>query len=125
MQNDVIIGKKVWAIAEGYIPSGSTGPKPDLESHETLCVLNTSDQTANIEVLIYFEDKDPVGPYKLSVPPHRTKHFKFNDFNDPAEIPRDTAYASKIESDIPVVVQYTRLDSRQSENAIFTSIAFS
>jgi len=125
MKNDEIIGKKVWAIAEGYIPSGSTGPKPDFESHDTLCVLNTTDQTANIEVMIYFEDKDPVGPYKMSVPPQRTKHFRFNEFKDPAEIPRDTDYASKIVSDIPVVVQYTRLDSRQSENAIFTTIAYS
>ncbi|KEO75365.1 hypothetical protein EL17_02165 [Anditalea andensis] len=120
-----MIGKKVWAIAEGYIPSGSTGPKPDFESHDTLCVLNTSDQTANLEVTIYFEDKDPVGPYKMSVPPQRTKHFRFNEFKDPEEVPRDTDYASKIVSDIPVVIQYTRLDSRQAENAIFTTIAYS
>jgi len=124
MENQAI-GKKVWAIAEGFIPSGSTGPKPDFESHDTLCVLNTSDSEAHLEVMIYFEDKDPVGPYKMSVPPQRTKHFRFNEFKDPAEIPRDTDYASKIVSDIPVVVQYTRLDSRQSENAIFTTIAYS
>jgi hypothetical protein len=125
MENEDIIGKKVWAIAEGYIPSDSTGPKPDFESHDTLCVLNTSNQIANLEVMIYFEDKDPVGPYKMSVPPQRTKHFRFNEFKDPAEIPRDTDYASKIVSDIPVVVQYTRLDSRQAENAISTTIAYS
>lgn len=124
MENQAI-GKKVWAIAEGFIPSGSTGPKPDFESHDTLCVLNTSESEAHLEVMIYFEDKDPVGPYKMSVPPQRTKHFRFNEFNDPAEIPRDTDYASKIVSDIPVVVQYTRLDSRQAENAIFTTIAYS
>lgn len=124
MENQAI-GKKVWAIAEGFIPSGSTGPKPDFESHDTLCVLNTSDSEAHLEVMIYFEDKDPVGPYKMSVPPQRTKHFRFNEFKDPAEIPRDTDYASKIVSDIPVVVQYTRLDSRQAENAIFTTIAYS
>jgi len=34
------IGKKVWAIAEGYIPSYSHGPAPQLESHETACILN-------------------------------------------------------------------------------------
>lgn len=124
MENKEAIGKTVWAIAEGFIPSGSTGPKPEFESHETLCVLNTSKQTANLEVMIYFEDKDPVGPYKMSVPPERTKHFRFNEFNDPAEIPRDTDYASKIVSDVPVVVQHTKLDSRQSENAIITTIAY-
>lgn len=124
MEEKIIIGKKVWAIAEGYIPSESTGPKPELESHETICVLNTSKHTANIEVMIYFKDKDPVGPYKMSIPPERTKHFRFNDFKDPAEVPRDTDYASTLVSDVPVVVQHTRLDSRQSENAIFTTIAY-
>jgi hypothetical protein len=29
-----------------------------------------------------------------------------------------------IESDVPVVVQHTRLDSRQAENALMTTIAF-
>jgi hypothetical protein len=29
-----------------------------------------------------------------------------------------------IESDAPIVVQHTRLDSRQAENALITTIAF-
>jgi hypothetical protein len=29
-----------------------------------------------------------------------------------------------IESDVPIVVQHTRLDSRQSENALMTTMAF-
>jgi hypothetical protein len=119
------IGKTIWAIPEGFIPSESTGPKPEMESHDTFCVLNLNKETAHIEVTIYFEDKDPVGPYKLSVPAERTKHFRFNELSDPEEVPRDTDYASLITSDIPVIVQYTRLDSRQSENAIFTTIAYS
>lgn len=118
------VGKKTWAIAEGYIPSKSNGQEPDMTSHDTLCVLNRAKQVAKLTVWIYFEDKDPVGPYELSVPSQRTKHFRFNDLNVPAEIPRDTDYASLITSDIPVVIQYTRLDSRQAENAIFSTIPF-
>ena len=43
---------------------------------------------------------------------------------DPQEIPRDTDYSSLIESDEPVVVQHTRLDSRQAENALLSAIAY-
>jgi len=119
------IGKNLWAIPEGHIPSKSNGPKPEMESHDSFCVLNMNKDTAHLEVMVYFEDKDPVGPYKLSVPGQRTKHFRFNELSDPEEIPRDTDYASSISSDLPIIVQYTRLDSRQAENAIFTTLAYS
>jgi hypothetical protein len=118
------IGHKIWAIPEGYIPGESTGPDPEFTSHETACILNTGENDANIEITIYFTDKDPVGPYKVKVPAKRTAHLRFNDLDDPAEIPRDTDYASVIESDVPIVVQHTRLDSRQAENALLTTIAY-
>jgi hypothetical protein len=119
-----VIGKKIWAIAEGYIPSGSTGPEPQMTSHETACILNTSGQDAHIEITIYYTNREPVGPYKVTVPAERTSHIKFNDLNDPEPIPRDTDYASVIISDVPVVVQHTRLDSRQAENALLSTIAY-
>ena len=49
---------------------------------------------------------------------------RFNDLDDPEPIPRDTEYASVIESDVPIVVQHTRLDSRQAENALLSTIAY-
>ena len=118
------IGHRRWAIPEGYIPSASHGPAPELISHEALCVLNAGEQEAHLEVTIFFTDRDPAGPYRMTVPARRTCHFRFNEFHDPEQIPRDTPYASLIESDVPVVVQHTRLDSRQSENALMTTIAF-
>jgi hypothetical protein len=118
------IGKKVWAIAEGYIPGESTGKHPEFTSHETACILNATDKDANIEITIYYTDKDPVGPYKVMVKAKRTLHLRFNDLEDPQPIPRDTDYASVIISDVPVVVQHTRLDSRQAENALLTTMAF-
>lgn len=119
------IGKKTWVIAEGYIPSYGNGPEPEFTSHETACILNTSNQKAEIEITLYFTDKDPVGPYKVTVEAQRTKHLRFNDLEEPEPVPLDTDYASVIESNIPVVVQHTRLDSRQAENALLSTIAFS
>jgi hypothetical protein len=118
------IGRKRWAIAEGYIPGWSHGPEPAFTSHETACILNATDQDAHIEITIYFEDLEPAGPYKITVPARRTKHLRFNDLNDPETIPKETPYASVIESDVPIVVQHTRLDSRQAENALLTTIAW-
>lgn len=118
------IGHKRWAIAEGYIPGGSHGPEPQMTSHETMCVLNAGDRDARVSVTVYFSDRNPVGPYRFTVPARRTAHVRFNDLTDPQPIPRDTEYASLIESDAPIVVQHTRLDSRQAENALFTTVAY-
>lgn len=118
------IGHTHWAIAEGYIPGCGTGPEPQFTSHETACLLNTADQDAQVQITVYFSDRDPVGPYRVTVPAQRTKHVRFNDLTDPEPIPRDTDYASVIESDMPIVVQHTRLDSRQAENALLSTIAY-
>jgi hypothetical protein len=118
------IGHTRWAIAEGYIPGWSNGPEPAMTSHETACLLNASDQDAHVEITIFFSDRDPVGPYRIALPARRTLHVRFNDLKDPEPIPKDTNYASVIESDVPIVVQHTRLDSRQAENALITTIAY-
>ena len=118
------IGHKVWAIAEGWIPSKSNGPEPAMTSHETACILNAGDRDANVEITIYFSDREPVGPYRITVGARRTRHVRFNDLTDPQPIPLDTDYASIIRSDVPIVVQHTRLDSRQAENALLSTMAF-
>jgi hypothetical protein len=118
------IGRRRWAIAEGYIPGASHGPDPEMTSHETACILNAGETDAHVTITVFFTDRDPVGPYRLVVPARRTRHVKFNDLSDPAPIPLDTDYASVIESDVPIVVQHTRLDSRQSENALLSTMAF-
>ncbi len=120
----LMIGHRVWAIPEGYIPATSHGPAPQLTSHEAVCLLNASDEDARVEITLYFEDRDPVGPYKLIVPAQRTSHVRFNNLKEPAAVPLATNYASVIRSDVPIVVQHTRLDSRQAENALLSTIAF-
>ncbi len=118
------IGQRRWAIAEGWIPSYSHGPEPAMTSHETACLLNAADSDANVSITVFFADREPAGPYRLTVPARRTRHVRFNDLTDPEPIPRATDYSSVIESDVPIVVQHTRLDSRQAENALITTIAY-
>jgi len=120
---DGAIGHRLWAIPEGYIPGSSTGPE-DMTSHETACFLNTSDTDAQVDITVYFSDREPAGPYSVTVPARRTLHLWFNDLSEPEEIPRDTDYATVIRSSVPIVVQHSRLDSRQAENALLSTIAF-
>lgn len=117
------IGATRWTIPEGHIPSRSTGPEPEMTSHETCCVLNAGPEDAHLEITCYFTDREPVGPYRVTVPARRTRHVRFNDLDDPVAIPPDTDFASVVVSDVAVVVQHTRLDSRQAENALLSTIA--
>lgn len=118
------IGVTVWAIAEGYIPETSTGPAPAMTSHETACILNCGDREAHVSLTIYFTGREPAGPYRVTVPARRTLHLRFNDLADPEPIPKGTDFASVLESDVPIVVQHTRLDSRQAANALLSTIAY-
>lgn len=93
-------------------------------SHEAVCILNAGDAEAHVGIMVYYEDRDPVGPYRFTIQARRTRHLRFNNFEDPEKIPVDTPFSSVITSDVPIVVQHTRLDSRQADNALLSTIAF-
>jgi hypothetical protein len=118
------IGRRRWSIAEGYIPSQSSFADHALISHETACVLNAGDEEAHLRITVFFADREPIGPYRVTVHPRRTLHLRFNDLKEPAPIPRDTDFSSVIESDVPVVVQHTRLDSRHAAVALMSTTAY-
>ncbi|MBR0551538.1 sensory rhodopsin transducer [Stakelama marina] len=119
------IGKTRWVIPEGYIPPASmVNADHALMSHEAACILNSGDTDAHIEITVFLTDDEPIGPYKLTVGARRTSHVRFNDLEDPAPVPTGTSYASVIESDVPIVVQHTRLDSRAAEIALLSTMAF-
>ncbi|NIJ33390.1 sensory rhodopsin transducer [Sphingomonas oligoaromativorans] len=119
------IGRTRWIIPEGFIPSRSM-PNADrpLLSHEAFCILNAGDVEAHIEVTLFFTDREPIGPYRMTLAGRRTRHYRFNELQEPEKVPLDTDYASVIESDVPIVVQHTRLDSRASEIALLSTIAW-
>ena len=118
------IGARLWAIAEGYIPPASTGDTRELTSHETVCLLNAGDADAHVAITVFFADREPAGPYRVTVSARRTKHLRFNDLKEPESIPLGTDFASVIKSNVPIVVQHTRLDSRQAALALLSTMAF-
>jgi hypothetical protein len=95
-----------------------------MTSHDTVCILNAGNATAHVALTIYFSDREPVGPYHLTVPAQRAHHQRFNDLTDPAPIPLGVDFSCVVSADEPIVVQQTRLDSRQAANALLSTIAY-
>jgi hypothetical protein len=117
-------GAKVWAIPGGHMPLLSSGAEPRDTSHDELCVLNAGHFDAQLQLTIYYEDRESVGPYPLKVAAQRVRQVRFNDLIDPQALPLDTPYAVLVVADHPVVVQFTRRDTSQAANAIATTLAF-
>ncbi len=115
-------GAKVWLVPDGFIPEESTGAQ---ESHEAICVLNTSAEQARLSISFYFEDRDPVKDVVVIVPPERTRHIRTDlpDHLGGARIPRGVPYAIRVEASIPVVVQCSRMDTTQAALSLMTAMA--
>ncbi|UOE94954.1 sensory rhodopsin transducer [Alkalihalobacillus sp. LMS39] len=114
-------GSCVWYIPDGYIPPLSSGT---LESHESICVLNCYQQNANLKITIYFEDRDPIEQIPFVVKGKRTSHIRTSKLEKEGQrIPKEVPYAIEVESDVPIIVQYSRLDSTQQELALMSTMA--
>jgi hypothetical protein len=116
------LGKNLWFIPDGFIPTESNG---ELESHESICVLNCTDKDALLRITIYFEDREPIENVEATVPAKRTKHMRTSLIQKNGEsIPKGVPYAATVASDVPITVQYSRLDSTQAANSVMTTIAY-
>jgi len=115
-------GEKHWIIPDGYIPPTSTG---ELLSHESICVLNTSSEEASIKITIFFEDREPIEDIEVVVAARRTNHIRTSSLRKGEQfIPDGVPYAIEVSSNIPIVVQYSRLDSTQAANTLMSTMAF-
>lgn len=114
------VGSTVWVIADGYIPPGGAGPAPELASHESACILNAGDADAHVELHVYFTDREPEGPYTFTVPARRAHHQRLDEL----PVPCGVDYCCLLRSDAPIVVQHTRLDSRQAALALMSTVAY-
>ena len=111
-----------WYIPDGFIPPVSKG---ELLSHESICVLNCGDEDAQILVTVYYEDQAPLEKVPAVCPAKRTKHIRTSSLiKDGVGIPVGDPYAMEVESNVPVIVQYSRLDSTQAENSLMTTMAY-
>jgi len=115
-------GKKTWLIPDAFYNSQSIGAV----SHEAVCILNTSNEDANINMTLYFEDRDKMEGFNSHCKAGRTHHIRMDKLSSTTDqrVPKDTPYAILVESSIEVVVQYSRLDTSQAEMALMTTVAY-
>lgn len=116
-------GKKTWLIPDTFLNSKSRNSSI---SHEAICVINTSDVDAEIALTLYFEDRDKITDFSSFCGAGRTHHIRMDKLRSKNGdmIPRDTPYAILVESNVEIVVQYSRLDSSEVEMALMTTIAY-
>lgn len=118
------IGKTAWVIPGGRIPIEGTGHEPEFTSRDELWFLNTGDEEAHLRMTFFYGDRDPIGPYPLTVAAARVRCARVNDLILPQAVPLDAPYGVVIESNRPVVVQVARYDTRQAELGMSWSLAF-
>ena len=116
-------GKNTWLIPDCFLEPVSKG---DLISHEAICVINTSPRKAEIKLTLFFEDRDADDSFSSFCESMHTHHIRLDLLKNAKgeEIPRNVPYAILVESSEPIVVQYSRLDTAQSELALMTTIPY-
>jgi hypothetical protein len=117
-------GKKVWIFPDGDRPREGAFP---LKGHESIIILNSSNQTAMIQMTIFFTDRDPVTGLTLQVDSQRVRCFKTNNLNDMCgvHIGYSEQYAIKLESDVEIVAQYGKLETSDQPMAYYTVMGYS
>lgn len=108
-------------IPDCYWPGTDHG---EYVSHEAICVLNIYEEPVTVEMTLYFEDREKMGGYSVTVPAERTLHIRLDKLlsKGGVAIPKATPYAMVIECEKEVAVQYTRVDTTQPELAITTTM---
>jgi hypothetical protein len=118
------VGRMAWLLSGGRMPLASNGPEPTFTSNDKLCLLNTGDELANVEIAIHYADREPVGPYRLTIAARRMRQVRINDLIFPEAIPLENAYAIVLRADAPIVVQFSRQDTGSAARAIAGTMAF-
>ncbi len=116
-------GRERWFVPDAFLPVGSSH---GVASHESACLLNCGDEETRVRFTFFFEDRDPLGPVEVLLGARRARHVRLDD---PAqiggvELPRGVCYAYAVESDVPIVLQHSRLDTSNGAYTLFTTIAY-
>lgn len=105
------VGKMTWVFADGDLPpQGNDEPL----GHEALMVLNTNDKDAQLTLNLFFEDKEPIEGIKITLPAKRVNCFRM-DFpigDQKFKLPFGQ-YALVVQSDMPIIANFGRLDRRK------------
>lgn len=118
-------GSKIWYIPDGYLAT-PVDNDPAYKNHEAFCVINATADDAHLEIDFYFPDRNPMENVKITVPAKRCYHIRTDR---PEELggyglPLDVPYGARIRSDVPIVVQYSRMYSTTRNISLMTTMAY-
>ena len=118
-------GKKNWIFCDGYLPP--KGDNPEFEGHEALMLTNLTNKTAEIELVLVFEDKDPVGGIFVSLDGMRTTCVRMDKPLGEKKVQLGVAeqYTVWVKSDAPICACFGRLDVRQTNMAYYSVEGYS
>lgn len=117
-------GARVWCFADGYLPE--KGGDGTMEAHESVILLNTGDEPANVKIDFFFENQEPTRDVSIVIGARRIKSVRMDH---PAEIgglciPTSTQYAILIRSDQKIVAQFGRLETKQANMAYYIGVGY-
>jgi hypothetical protein len=120
---DLVGGRLRWYVPDAFLPADSSH---GVISHESACLLNTTEHDARLRLTFFFEDREPLGPVELQLGARRTRHIRLNDPESLGglKLPLSVPFAYTVESDVPVVLQHSRLDTSAGAYTLFTTIAY-
>lgn len=119
-------GALTWLIPDAYL-AAPADDDPINKNHESVCVLNTTVDDANLIFDFYFEDRDAVEGLQVTVPAKRCPHIRLDKAEQLAgyQIPFDVPYGIRIRSDVPITVQYSRMYASGGKiESLITTIAY-
>ena len=116
------IGKKIWIFPDAFLPAFGkpykTSDSGDQFSHESLCIVNTSNIQANLSIDFLFEDADPIENYETTINPKRSLHLRLDKIEIKGEkLPREKPYSIILRSNKNIVAQLSRLDTTSEYNS--------
>ncbi len=118
-----IVGKKNWIIPDCELPQAGEGV---LKGHESVIIVNDNKRDVKIKVTLYFVDEPCYNKIEWTVKAKSVRCFRMNNLEDMCgyKVPYDTQYAMKIEANGKIVLQYGRLDNRQTNLAYYTTLGY-
>ena len=113
-------GKKNWIFCDGYLPP--QGDNPEFQGHEALMITNFGKKTAEFELRLIFEDKEPIVISGYSLASMRTMCIRLDKplGKDKVLIGESVQYTLWLKSNAKICACFGRLDVRQTNMAYYS-----
>jgi len=117
-------GMRTWYFPDGYLPEkvGEGG----MEAHEALMLMNVAAEPVQVKLDIYYSDKAPDKDIPITLGAERVVALRLDDPADigGVAIPPLTQYALRVRAERPIVVQFGRLDTTQTNMAYYGCMGY-